>query len=49
MRKGVIAIWKERIPITIWTGRTGEIEQPALGVDLGYPTASAAGRSSLGA
>jgi hypothetical protein len=44
---GVIAIWKEHIPITIWTGGTGEIEHPALGVDLGYPTASAAGLLSL--
>jgi len=44
----VIAIWKEHIPITIWTGRTGAIEDPALGVDFGYPTASAAGLLSLG-
>jgi hypothetical protein len=43
IRRGVIPIWKERIPITISTGRTGEIEHPALGVDPGDPTASAAG------
>jgi hypothetical protein len=49
MRLGVIAIWKEHIPITICTGRTGEIEHPAVGVHLGYPTARAAGLLSLGA
>ena len=42
------SIWKEHIPITIWTGWTGEIEHPALGVDLGCPTASAAGLLPLG-
>jgi hypothetical protein len=44
----MIAIWKEHIPITIWAGWTGEIEHPALGVDFGCPTASAAGLLSLG-
>ena len=43
-----MAIWKEHIPITIWGSWTGEIEYPALGVDLGCPTASAAGLLSLG-
>jgi hypothetical protein len=43
----IIAIWKERIPITIGTQDRRE-EYPVLGVDLGCPTASAAGLLPLG-
>lgn len=42
-------IWQERFPITISEARTGKIAHPAPGVDLGDPTASAAGLLSLGA